>query len=172
MSNRNPSLLALLGLAAVAGYQNRDKIKDFIDRGRTDDTARAPVGTPDGRFAAPGQAEPGLLGNLQTGLAELVDRFAQRGDVTTARSWVGTGQNVAVTTGQLHTILGDDVINELAHKTGLSPLNLLSRLAQVLPDTVDRMTPDGRIDDPVELRAPPDRATASPLTPPPVRQVF
>ena len=30
MSNRMPSLAALLGLVAVAGYQNRDKIGDFI----------------------------------------------------------------------------------------------------------------------------------------------
>ena len=31
MSNRTPSLLALLGLAAVAGYQNRDTLKRFVD---------------------------------------------------------------------------------------------------------------------------------------------
>jgi uncharacterized membrane protein YeaQ/YmgE (transglycosylase-associated protein family) len=30
MSNRMPSLAALLGLVAVAGYQNREKIGDFI----------------------------------------------------------------------------------------------------------------------------------------------
>ena len=30
MANRMPSLAALLGLVAVAGYQNRDKIGAFI----------------------------------------------------------------------------------------------------------------------------------------------
>ena len=30
MSNKMPSLAALLGLVAIAGYQNRDKIGDFI----------------------------------------------------------------------------------------------------------------------------------------------
>ena len=30
MGKHTPSLLALLGLVAVAGYQNRDKIDDFV----------------------------------------------------------------------------------------------------------------------------------------------
>ena len=30
MAKRMPSLVALLGLVAVAGYQNRDKISEFV----------------------------------------------------------------------------------------------------------------------------------------------
>ena len=30
MAKRMPSLLALLGLVAVAGYQNREKIGEFV----------------------------------------------------------------------------------------------------------------------------------------------
>ena len=36
-----------------------------------------------------------------------------------------------------------DVITEMTRKTGLSEIDLLARLAQVLPDTVDQLTPDG-----------------------------
>jgi uncharacterized protein YidB (DUF937 family) len=50
-----------------------------------------------------------------------------------------------VTPDQLRSVLGDGVISELAQKTGLTQVNLLSRLAQVLPGTVDQMTPNGVI---------------------------
>ena len=56
-----------------------------------------------------------------------------------------TGQNLAVTPVWLGTVLGNETIAELADKTGLTRVNLLSRLAQVLPDAVDRMTPEGVI---------------------------
>ncbi len=157
MSNRMPSLLALLGLAAAAGYQNRDAIKSMLDRTLSDRT----VGSNQDRIAQsleagsddlrPGSRlvgasaglAAGLIGTLQTGLAELVDRFTSVGDDRTAQSWVGQGQNIAVTPDQLRGLLGAEVIGDLTRKTGLSEIDLLARLAQVLPDTVDHLTPDG-----------------------------
>ena len=47
MANKGmPSLLALLGLVAVAGYQNRDKIRDMIGDARGG--AGIPAGGPSG----------------------------------------------------------------------------------------------------------------------------
>ena len=41
MANKGmPSLMALLGLAAVAGYQNRDKLRDMIADARRRGQAR------------------------------------------------------------------------------------------------------------------------------------
>ena len=154
MSNRMPSLLALLGLAAAAGYQNRDKLKDMMDRALNttgqDNAAQASSGAPSDQ---PRQAEVGLVSSLQAGLSELVQRFRQSGDDATAQSWVSTGQNLAVTPDQLRSVLGDGVISELAQKTGLTQSNLLSRLAQVLPGTVDQLTPDGVISVPEPQRS-------------------
>ncbi len=149
MSNRMPSLLALLGLAAAAGYQNRDSLKSMLDRsvagnsghGGQDRVAQSLESRSDD--GTPYQPEGGLLGSLQTGLSELVNRFTAVGSPEPVQSWVGTGQNVAVTPDQLRTVLGDDVISEMTRKTGLSEVDLLARLAQVLPDTVDQLTPDG-----------------------------
>ena len=42
MSKGMPSLLALLGLAAVAGYQNRDKLRDMIGDARSGGANRLP----------------------------------------------------------------------------------------------------------------------------------
>lgn len=142
MANRMPSLLALLGLAAAAGFQNRDKLKDmvgqFMDRPQ-DQTAGA-------------QAQPER--SLQQGLSELVQRFTQGGQGDTAQSWVNTGQNMAVSPDQLRNVLGDGVITDLAQKTGMTQTDLLARLAQALPDTVDQLTPDGAI----AMTEPPQRA--------------
>lgn len=52
MANRMPSLAALLGLVAIAGYQNRDKIGDFI-RGVADHPNAAGTGSGRPRFARP-----------------------------------------------------------------------------------------------------------------------
>lgn len=153
MPNRMPSLLALLGLAAAAGYQNRNSIKSMLDkaiadrvpasRGATNGHALPPQSpdAPDG--ALPRRTEAGLVSTLQAGLAELVQRFGQSGNADIADSWVGKGQNKFVTPDQLRPVLGDEVLAELAGKTGLTESDLLARLAQVLPEAVDQLTPDG-----------------------------
>ena len=145
MSNRMPSLLALLGLAAVAGYQNRDKLKGLLDGARSGAPAGTTASGQDDQTGLSSRAEPGLVSTLQTGLSELVARFTQSGDDATAKSWVSAGLNLPVTPDRLGTVLGDGMLTELAAKTGLARDDLLSRLAQVLPETVDRMTPDGII---------------------------
>ena len=55
MSNSTPSLLALLGLVAFAGYQNRAKISEMLDDARRSQPAASP-GTP--------HASGGLLAQL------------------------------------------------------------------------------------------------------------
>lgn len=151
MSNRTPSLLALLGLAAVAGYQNRDKLKGFVDTALNSAPRPNGLGQQQSEYSAvepasaPALFDNDLVGSLRSGLSDLVARFTQSGDDKTAQSWVGTGQNVAVTPEQLRSVLGAQTVADLTAKTGLTEVNLLSRLSQVLPELVDKMTPDGTI---------------------------
>ena len=150
MSNRTPSLLALLGLAAVAGYQNRDKLKRLVDTtlnagARPNSLGQQSDYSAVGQSSAPGMFDGDLVGSLRSGLSDLVARFTQSGDDKTAQSWVGTGQNVAVTPDHLKSVLGAQTLADLTEKTGLTEVNLLSRLSQVLPELVDTMTPDGAI---------------------------
>lgn len=134
MANNMPSLTALLGLVAVAGFQNRDKIGDFV-KGLTGGGAAAPT-------AAVPAAIPGGIGGA---LGGLLDQFTQNGHGDVAGSWVGTGQNTAVNGGQLSQALGPDIVAMLAKQTGLSPEDLLGRLAQTLPQVVDHLTPHGKV---------------------------
>lgn len=87
--------------------------------------------------AQPGGAAPGIMG--------LVSRFEQAGLGNVAQSWVGNGPNQSVTPQQLHQVLGDTQVNQLAQQSNMPPHDLLSQLAQVLPQLVDRMTPQGQI---------------------------
>jgi uncharacterized protein YidB (DUF937 family) len=122
MSKGLPSLAALLGLVAVAGYQNRDKIGEFVK----------------GLAAShPGSAAGGL--------GELVDKFTKNGQGDVAKSWVDAGPNAPINEPTLEKTLGGDMIDNLAKQTGLSREELLTRLAKLLPEAVDKMTPDGRL---------------------------
>jgi len=81
----------------------------------------------------------------QGGLAAVVQKFEQHGLGGIAQSWIGTGANQPIDPHQLEKVIGSDLVQQLAGKIGLSAPELLQKLAQVLPQTVDKMTPDGVI---------------------------
>lgn len=81
----------------------------------------------------------------QGGLSALVSKFEQGGLGAMMQSWIGTGANAAISGDQLHGVLGGDLVQQLAAKTGLSPQDLMQKLSQVLPTVVDKMTPDGKL---------------------------
>src|SRR4051794_17519410 len=97
MSRGFPSMTALLGLLAVAGYQNRDKLAEMLG-GKQDASAPGTPPSQSGLGGLLGQLSGGLGsggigGLLSGGLGELVERFKQNGHADTVDSWVGTGQN-------------------------------------------------------------------------------
>lgn len=144
--NGFPSMTALLGLLAVAGFQNRDKLAEWFGGAQG---APAGPGAPPGldRAVGPGQAAGagGIGGLLGGGLQELIERFRQGGKGDTADSWVRTGPNQPISDSDLEQTIGPDVLADLEKRTGLSRAELLSRLSRDLPDAVDRYTPDGRV---------------------------
>jgi uncharacterized protein YidB (DUF937 family) len=137
-----PSLAALLGLVAIAGYQNRDKIGEFI-KGLSNQNAPDAGNRPD----SPAQLPDGAVDRttITGGLGELLERFRTAGQGSTADSWVSTGPNAPVTNEQMERALGADTVDNLARQTGLSREELLSRLSKVLPEAVDKLTPEGHL---------------------------
>jgi uncharacterized protein YidB (DUF937 family) len=79
------------------------------------------------------------------GLQGVVNEFEKNGLGPTISSWVGTGPNQAISPGDLHRALGPDLLQQLAAKTGMSVQELSEKLAQALPQAVDKMTPGGTI---------------------------
>jgi uncharacterized protein YidB (DUF937 family) len=146
-----PSMVALLGLLAVAGYQNRDKIAEMLGGPRQN------AGGAPGLNAQQG-AEGGVLANLggllggasagsvlSGGLRDLLDRFKQSGQSQAADSWVKIGPNQTIGPDQLAQAIGPEVLETLAERTGLAREELLSRLTRELPAAVDKFTPEGRL---------------------------
>ena len=151
MSRGMPSMVALLGLLAVAGYQNREKIAEALGQ-------RNPM--PGGAAGRNDQqaGQGGVLGNLggllggasagsvlSGGLRDFIERFKQSGHGQAADSWVNTGPNQQLRPEQLEQAIGPEVLGTLSQHTGLSRDELLSRLTRELPAAVDKFTPQGRL---------------------------
>ena len=142
MAKRMPSLVALLGLVAVAGYQNRERISEFV-KGLANDPNSAAGGMIDMAKKAIGNSPTAT--SITGGLGELVDHFTKNGEGKTAESWIGKGPNAPITDSQMEKTLGSDLIDSLVKQTGLSREELLSRLSKTLPEAVDKLTPDGQV---------------------------
>ncbi|CAO4185497.1 YidB family protein [Methylorubrum populi] len=159
MSDGYPSMTALLGLLALTGYQNRDKLAEMF--AGASQSAPAPTGAAPGSQGGLGGAFGGglggllggLLGNqrgaggpggfLNSGLGEMLERHqASHGSV--AQSWVNHGPNQEVAPHHLEQAIGSDVLAAMTQRTGLFRDELLSRLSKSLPNAVDQYTPEGR----------------------------
>jgi uncharacterized protein YidB (DUF937 family) len=156
MSRGYPSMTALLALIAMAGYQNRDKIAEWIKQAQAKTGSPAPGSATAGAGGPPGQLGGVLAGSSITdifgnGLRDLVDAFKQAGHGDKADSWVGPGPNKQIGAPDLEKAIGTDVLARLSEHTGLSREEILARLSKALPDAVDKYTPAGRIPTPAEL---------------------
>lgn len=94
---------------------------------------------------APPQTAPDSNGGLLGGLGDLINRMQQGGQGHVADSWVKPGQNAPVHPTDLGKALGQTTLSEIAKRTGMSEDELLNQLSTVLPDLVDKLTPDGKV---------------------------
>jgi uncharacterized protein YidB (DUF937 family) len=149
MTRGFPSMAALLGLLAIAGYQNRDKLAEMLkgaqaksgaDSGGSREDHAATTGNLGGLLG--GTTVGGLLGG---GLKELIDSFKSSGQGEIADSWVRTGPNKPVSPQEVERAISPDIWAALSEQTGLSKQELLSRLSRELPGAVDKYTPEGRL---------------------------
>jgi uncharacterized protein YidB (DUF937 family) len=86
-----------------------------------------------------------MIQNQPGGLQGLVQSFHDKGLGGIASSWVGTGQNLPISSDQIHQVLGSDKVKQLAAAAGISPDVAGSAIAQLLPTLVDKLTPNGQV---------------------------
>ena len=125
-----PLMIALLALLAARyfGGKAKDEPREMPEMPRMPDR----------------EAEPSA-GSILDGLGGLIEQFQKRGFGDAVDSWVNTGQNRDVSSRDVSVALGNDVVDELSRRTGLSRDQVLDGLARMLPNMVDRLTPEGRL---------------------------
>jgi uncharacterized protein YidB (DUF937 family) len=112
--------------------------------------APAPAATP----PPPQQGSGSFLdgGGLLGGLSGLVGKLTQAGAGSQVNSWVGNGPNQPIDPSHLGNALGPDVVAQLSQRTGLTQQQIMEGLAQVLPQLVNNLTPNGRLPTPQEAQ--------------------
>ena len=77
-------------------------------------------------------------------LNQLVSKFEAAGLGDKIKSWISTGQNQSISKDELEQALGAD-IDDVAQREGVDADQAAEKLANELPDAVDKATPDGSI---------------------------
>ena len=92
-----------------------------------------------------------LAGSLITnhssgqGLSGLVQQFENAGLGHVVQSWVGTGENHAISAEQIQQVLGSGFVQQFAQQHGIDVGAASSTIAQLLPQLVNHVTPDGQV---------------------------
>lgn len=97
--------------------------------------------------------ESGLMGHAMQlvndpdngGLGGLVQQFRDKGLGEVIDSWIGPGGNHPITAEQVQQVIGQDRLNQIASKFGMSADDVSAKMAELLPSVVDKLTPDGTV---------------------------
>lgn len=84
----------------------------------------------------------------QGGVGNLINQLQQGGLGDVLNSWVSNQQsNLPVSGSDLQNALGSDAISQVVQKFGLDSQQAGDMLAQILPNLVDKATPNGSAQD-------------------------
>ena len=163
MSPLTMAVLGLLAYKAFKSFTGNQPSAETVGTPRSTQPASRPGGPTNAGMPGGGLGDllssglGGLLASgaagsvLNGGLNELLKQFQQSGQGDVAKSWVGTGPNKSISPNDLAKTLGSDQIDTLMTQTGMSRDELIAGLSQVLPEVVDKLTPQGRVPTEQEL---------------------
>ncbi len=81
------------------------------------------------------------------GLADIVGSLQSGGLADAVSSWLGSGDNLAVAPDKLASALGPDKLSKFADEAGISGSEAGALLSGLLPQIVDKLSPDGALPD-------------------------
>lgn len=85
------------------------------------------------------------------GFAGFLDLFSKAGLGDVASSWISAGVNQELSDEQVESALGADTIGEIAKQADISKADATSALGYMIPNVVDKLTPDGVVPDDKDL---------------------
>ena len=86
-------------------------------------------------------------GNAGGGLGGLMNTLQNAGLGDQLKSWIGTGENMPISGDQLSQALGSDKLREIASRLGMSHGEVSGGLADILPQMIDKLSPNGQLPD-------------------------
>jgi uncharacterized protein YidB (DUF937 family) len=81
----------------------------------------------------------------RAGMTGLLQNAQSQGLGSVVQSWVGAGSNQPIDPNQVQGLLGEERINQLATRVGVSPAIASAALSRVLPVVIDKLTPQGKL---------------------------
>jgi uncharacterized protein YidB (DUF937 family) len=79
------------------------------------------------------------------GIGAVLERFQQKGYSQQAASWVSTGENQSLPPEAIGEVIGTDELSRLSQQLGASNEEVAGTMAQILPEVVNHMTPQGNV---------------------------
>ncbi len=86
-----------------------------------------------------------MINNQQGGLGGLAEKFQRGGMGDIFNSWVNSGENQSISPQQVDSALGAETVDSIAQQSGQSRDDILGSLSSILPQLVDRSTPEGQM---------------------------
>jgi uncharacterized protein YidB (DUF937 family) len=79
------------------------------------------------------------------GIGSVLQRVNQHGYGGHANSWVGTGANEPLPPDAAHQLLGREELANISGQLGVGEDEVAAGFSEILPEVVDRLSPDGRV---------------------------
>ena len=98
---------------------------------------------------------PGLLNRVLSNtdlgsVGGLLSKLQEGGLGNQVSSWLGNGANLSISPEQMREALGNERVQQIANSIGLPTDKILEMMSQYLPDTVDKMSPNGTLEEATE----------------------
>lgn len=81
------------------------------------------------------------------GLGQILEQFQRAGLGRQTASWVSTGPNEPLSPDAVKQVFGDETLSDIARQAGISETEASRGLSELLPEVIDRVTPDGQVPD-------------------------
>ncbi|MFM7236145.1 MAG: YidB family protein [Cyanobium sp.] len=88
------------------------------------------------------------------GVSGLAQKFQNGGAGEVFSSWVGTGDNKSIAADKINSILGSSQVQQVAQKLGVDPNQASDLIAKLLPQVIDKLTPDAKVEPNADAQPP------------------
>jgi len=79
------------------------------------------------------------------GMGAVLDKFKQQGYGRHAQSWVDTGNNETLDNQAVQNVVGQDELRQMAQKLGVPEQQVAQAFAEIMPEMVDKLSPQGHM---------------------------